>query len=268
MTSAMAGATVSEEGNNESIYNNPAGLTEINDFYLYAGNTKLYGFDFLSLYNLSSYLPMKNFGTIGIGLQQLETKHNEYTLSKEQTISLSHGLTIQKDNNSHLALGYTTNFIQWDLGRSSGITGDGSDGINIGSLNTITFDVGILASLRNKYRFGVLIKNFSSSAIGKNVNRFIITQKLKVGLTYKPTNTLSTNLCVENILGHENSQIQAAIKYNLNKLITIFTGIQSNPNRFGIGTSFTIWNNNSLSYGLLTHPVLPITHQFNIGFSI
>ena len=46
--------------------------------------------------------------------------------------------------------------------------------------------------------------------------------------------------------------------------IKIYAGAQSNPNRFGLGTTFTS-TNQSISFGLLTHPVLPITHQINIG---
>ena len=38
-------------------------------------------------------------------------------------------------------------------------------------------------------------------------------------------------------------------------------------NRFGLGATLT-FNQQSVSYGLLTHPVLPITHQFNIGFAL
>ena len=59
-------------------------------------------------------------------------------------------------------------------------------------------------------------------------------------------------------------QIKAAIRYNLNSNLEIYAGAQSNPNRFGFGATFAS-NNQSISYGLLTHPVLPITHQINIG---
>jgi hypothetical protein len=71
-------------------------------------------------------------------------------------------------------------------------------------------------------------------------------------------------------------QIKAAIRYNLNSNLEIYTGAQSNPNRFGLGftikldrvTDAELGDNYTLSYGLLTHPVLPMTHQFNIGLSL
>ena len=42
------------------------------------------------------------------------------------------------------------------------------------------------------------------------------------------------------------------------------TGVQMNPNRFGIGFVFNT-KSISISYGYLTHPILPQTHQCNIG---
>ena len=39
------------------------------------------------------------------------------------------------------------------------------------------------------------------------------------------------------------------------------------PNRFGFGFSSNINNNISASYGMITHQVLPITHNFELGFN-
>jgi hypothetical protein len=58
--------------------------------------------------------------------------------------------------------------------------------------------------------------------------------------------------------------------------MTIYTGAQSNPSRFGIGikmlfkkvSASELGDNYTFSYGLLTHPILPMTHQFNIGISL
>ena len=78
---------------------------------------------------------------------------------------------------------------------------------------------------------------------------------------------LSTSIVSEYLLGRDNMQIKGAVKYTLNPHIKIYAGAQSNPNRFGIGTTF-IYNNTSISYGLLTHPVLPMTHQFSLGYKL
>ncbi len=261
---AMAGAVVAEAGSNWSIFHNPAGITEVDGTPLSAGSGNLYGFKWLPAYNLSGTTSLPIIGKISFALQQLETKYSGTTLSTEQTLSIAQGFELQHDKNSRLAIGYTANFVQWDLGRSAGVSGDGSDGLDLGSINSITIDFGVLASLREKYRFGVFLKNINSGALGKGMTRQVLPQRINVGITYMPMQGLATSIVSEHLLGRDDMQIKAGFRYNLNSNIELYTGAQSNPNRFGMGATFT-FTNQSISYGLLTHPVLPITHQFNIG---
>ena len=265
--SAMAGAVVAEAGSNWSIFHNPAGITEIEGTHLSAGSGKLYGFNWLPAYNLSGTTPLPVIGKIGFAFQQLETKYSGKTLSKEQTLSIAQGFDLQHDKNSRLAIGYTANFVQWELGKSAGVSGDGSDGLELGSINSITIDFGVLASLREKYRFGVMLKNINSGALGKGMTRQVLPQRINVGITYMPMTGLATSIVSEYLLGRDDMQIKASFRYNLNSNLEIYTGAQSNPNRFGMGATFTL-NQQSVSYGLLTHPVLPMTHQFNLGLSL
>jgi len=156
------------------------------------------------------------------------------------------------------------------------VSGDGSDGLELGSINSITIDFGVLASLRESYRFGVFLKNINSGALGKGITRQVLPRRINAGITYIPMPGLSTSIVSEHLLGRDDMQIKAAIRYNLNSNLEIYTGAQSNPNRFGLGftiklfrvTDAELGDNYTLSYGLLTHPVLPMTHQFNIGLSL
>ena len=274
--SAMAGAVVSESGNNWSIFHNPAGITEVDGIHLSAGSGNLYGFKWLPTYNLSGITSLPVFGKISFALQQLETKYSGKTLSKEQTLSIAQGFDLQHDKNSHLSIGYTANFVQWDLGKSAGVSGDGTDGLELGSVNAVTVDFGVLASLREKYRFGVLLKNINSGALGKGITRQVLPRRINVGITYMPITGLATSIVSEHLLGRDDLEIKGAIRYNLNSYLEIYSGAQSNPNRFGLGftikldrvTDAELGDNYTLSYGLLTHPVLPMTHQFNIGLSL
>ena len=261
---AMAGAVVAETGSNWSIFHNPAGITEIEGTHLSAGSGNLFGFKWLPTYNLGGTAPLPVIGKIGFAFQQLETKYSGKTLSKEQTLSIAQGFDLQHDKNSRLAIGYTANFVQWDLGKSAGVSGDGSDGLELGSINSITIDFGVLASLREKYRFGVFLKNINSGALGKGITRQVLPRRINAGITYMPVTGLATSIVSEHLLGRDDMQIKGAVKYTLNPHIKIYAGAQSNPNRFGLGATFTS-TNQSISYGLLTHPVLPITHQINIG---
>ena len=264
---AMAGAVAAEAGSNWSIFHNPAGITEVDGTHISAGSGKLYGFNWLPAYNLSGTTPLPVIGKIGFSFQQLETKYSGKTLSKEQTLSIAQGFDLQHDKNSRIAIGYTANFVQWDLGKSAGVSGDGSDGLKLGSVNAVTVDFGVLASLREKYRFGVFLKNINSGALGKGITRQVLPRRINTGITYMPMTGLATSIVSEYLLGRDDMQIKAAIRYNLNSNLEIYAGAQSNPNRFGMGATFTL-NTQSISYGLLTHPVLPMTHQFNIGLSL
>ena len=275
--SAMFGAVVAEKGNNWSIFHNPAGLTEINGNCLSAGGGNLYGFKWLPTYHLNGTIPIPILGKTGFALQQLETNYDGAVLSMEQTISIAQGFDLQHDKNSHLAIGYTANFVQWDMGRSAGINGDGTVGsIELGNVNAVTVDFGVLASLREKYRFGVFIKNVNSGALGKGMTRQVLPRRINAGITYMPITGFSTSIVSEHLLGRDDLQIKGAIRYNLFPFMTIYTGAQSNPNRFGIGikmlfkkvSASELGDNYTFSYGLLTHPILPMTHQFNIGISL
>ena len=273
---AMAGAVVAETGSNWSIFHNPAGITEVDGTHLSAGSGNLYGFKWLPAYNLSGTTSLPIISKISFALQQLETKYSGTTLSTEQTLSIAQGFDLQHDKNSRLAIGYTANFVQWDLGRSAGVSGDGSDGLELGSVNSITIDFGVLASLREKYRFGVMLKNINSGALGKGITRQVLPRRINVGITYMPMKGLATSIVSEYLLGRDDMNIKASLRYNLNSYLELYTGAQSNPNRFGLGftlkfyrvTDLEFGDNYTFSYGLLTHPVLPMTHQFNIGISL
>ena len=147
------------------------------------------------------------------------------------------------------------------------MSGDGTDGLELGSVNAVTVDFGVLASLREKYRFGVLLKNINSGALGRGITRQVLPRRINVGITYMPITGLATSIVSEHLLGRDDLQIKGAIRYNLNSYLEIYSGAQSNPNRFGMGATITM-NRQSVSYGLLTHPVLSMTHQFNIGLSL
>jgi len=261
---AMVGSNVAEFGSSNSIFNNPAGLSDLESIHLSAGGGNLYGFSWLPSYYFSMNAPIPVFGNISLGYQQLKTKSGSATLSTESSLSIGQGINLQKDKNSQLSFGVVANYIQWDLGKSAGMSGDGSDGLNLGTLNTVTIDLGFIATLRHKYRCGVYIKNINSGAIGRGMTRTVLPRRLNAGVTYLPISTLSTSISMERLLGDSDIQIKGGLQYSLNSMINLMIGAQANPNRFGIGAKFKFINQ-AVTYGLITHPVLPITHQLSLG---
>jgi hypothetical protein len=210
--------------------------------------------------------PIPALGNVSFGFQQLKTESGSTILSTEKTLSVGQGFNLQKDKNSQLSFGLVANYVQWDLGKSAGMNGDGTDGLDFGSLNTVTIDLGFIASLRNKYRCGVYIKNINSGAIGTGMTRTVLPRRLNAGVTYLPISTLSTSISMERLLGDNDIQIKGGLQYSLNSMIYLMMGAQANPNRFGIGAKFKFINQ-TLTYGLLTHPVLPITHRLSLDLS-
>ena len=262
----MVGSNVAGFGSSNSIFNNPAGLSDVGDIQLSTGGGNLYGFSWLPSYYFSTNTPLPFLGNISFGFQQLKTKSGSATLSTEQIVSIGHGFNLQKDKNSQLSFGVVANYVQWELGKSAGESGDGSDGLDLGTLNTTAIDLGFIASLGGKYRCGAYIKNINSAAVGRGMTRTILPRRLNAGVTYLPTSTLATSFSMERLLGDSDIQIKGGLKYSLNSMINLMMGVQANPNRFGIGAKFKFINQ-TLIYGLLTHPVLPITHQLSLGLS-
>ena len=261
-SSSMAGSVVSNKGGDWSLYNNPSTIVEV--------DKKQFSFGYSQLYN-QSYLPLSSFGfivskNIGFKYTSFKVDYSNIELLDESLFGLVLATYLLKDNNSTLSLGVSLNYYTIDFGRSSGVSGDGTDGFGSSSINALGMDIGFLASLRGKNRIGVFIKNINSPKIGRGISNQTLPRKIDIGFSTIPYDPLMISFSMEQLLGYPNPQFKTSIKYQINKMLCLNTGVQINPNRFGIG--FVIRKNNiSLSYGYITHHVLPGTHQSNIGFS-
>tara|TARA_B100001750_G_scaffold234359_1_gene235629 strand:- start:956 stop:1837 length:882 start_codon:yes stop_codon:yes gene_type:complete len=262
-SSSLAGSIVSVKGGSWSLFNNPATLVEVENNILSVG----YG----NLYN-QKYLPMSSFGVIisnyninfGIKYNSFKVSYEGTKLLSDDEIGFVTALKLLKDKQSSLSLGLSANYYIITFAASSGASGDGSDGIDGGSVSSLGFDLGLLATLRDKNRLGVFIKNINSPMIGRGVSNQNLPQKIDVGFSTMPSEYLMVTLSLEQLLGSINTQFKTSIKYQITKELCFNTGVQMNPNRFGIGFTFNT-KLISISYGYLTHPILPQTHQCNIG---
>ncbi len=258
---AMAGAVVANPGSEASLFHNPAGLAEIDGGFVTAGSSSLYGVD----YNyLGSLLSTPWLGNLGLTWQQSATKSGGITLSEEKSLGISGGYFLQKDANSTFMVGYSLNFLNWSLGPTAGISGDGSDGLPAASGSAVGVDVGIQAVLRGRHRVGAYLKNINSPTMGKGGSVQNLPRRISVGVAYTPLNSLVTSLTVDKPLARD-IEVKGGIAYNFNDNLILRLGLQSNPNRMGAGFSLNLGGFN-FDYGLLTHPVLPATQQFSIGW--
>ena len=273
---SLAGAVVSDPGTIESVFYNPAGLSKIEKSELIIGNTNFYNQSFLT-YNYVSYLfcNKKSSENIAITVQNLSVNSDYYLndnwlnpnneLSSEIAVSLSQGFDLLNDKNSTLSIGYSLNYLKLNQGSSAGVSGDGSDGLSSSSISSVGIDVGVLSSLRKKVTLGAYIKNINSPHLSKGPSMQYLPRKLSIGVTYLPFPQIKTNFQIEKLLGSSENQFRFGIEYELNQYILVRTGIQMKPNRYGVGFAYMPNDNMKISFGMLTHPVLSTSNNFDIS---
>lgn len=266
-SAALAGATAINKNSTWAIFENPASLVNLTGTSVSVGHTRLYGYSWLPFYSgvVNTTLPV--IGQLSIGSMNLETKNGGVELSSENVLSFGKGFQLQKDANSSLSVGLTSNYILFSLGKSAGSNGDGTNGIELEDVSAITIDVGAIGTLRNRYSFGVMLKNLSASSIGNGLSSQSLPQRFNAGVTYSPQQELATTIMIEKLLGVDAIVIKGSVDYQLNSMLNLHVGAQANPNRFGSGLSFNVAGQ-SFTYGLITHPVLPISHYINVGLTI
>ena len=258
---AMAGAMTANPGSVASLFHNPAGIAELEDPFIEFGKADIFGVE-SNYFGGFSHLPI--FGNSGLSIQQSKTVVSGTTLSKEQSIAFSSGFHLQKDRNSQLMVGYSFNYLSWNLGRSSGTIGDGSDGQPSSSSSTLGIDVGLIASLRGKHRVGAYLKNINSPEMGRGESRQPLPRRMSIGMAYTPYQNFLTSLVLDRTMGRDDIQVKGGIQYIFTDMCTLRLGLQSNPNRLGAGFRFS-FRKYGFDYALLTHPVLPATHHFSFG---
>ena len=265
---ALAGATVSSPGGIESVFYNPANLSNTTKTSFLIGKTRFYEQNFLEhQYYSILYHPTKKTN-IALTVQNLGTmtKDNTISLASEKSITISQGYALLEDRNSSLRLGYNLSYLILKQGDSAGPSGDGSDGISGKTMNAFGIDIGVLATLRGKIIMGAFIKNINSPKIGKGSNAQFLPRRLDIGFSYLPIKKLKTSFVYERVLTAKNNQFRFGIEYELFKHFILRSGVQMKPNRLGFGFIASINDKSSFGYGVISHHVLPLTHNVEIGF--
>ena len=262
----MAGAVVSDIDDMESVFYNPSGLVNSDKYSIVFGSSNLYDLSFLNHEFLSVSFPNK----MAFSFQQLSTdskgdfsSSNSVNLSTEEIITISQGINLLKDANSTLSIGYNINALVFSQAGSAGPNGDGTFGLPASKSTTLGIDLGVHASLRDKIIFGAFIKNINNPTIGRGSSQSHFPRKMDLGITYNPFNALYTTFAFERILGADKTSFRFGAEYNLTNALTVRSGIQMSPNRFGFGLTYNI-RNIELSYGLLTHSILSISNVMSI----
>tara|TARA_A100001037_G_scaffold281865_1_gene285951 strand:- start:275 stop:1147 length:873 start_codon:yes stop_codon:yes gene_type:complete len=259
-SASMAGTISPNISNDNGLFQNPASLAGFNDNIVVIGHSNLFNQSGLPHQHLGLVYDIPVLGRLGMSYQSFSTENSGIKLSSESVLSISKGAFIQKDRNSCSAIGYRINFLLWDQASSAGTEGDGSNGFGALQSAAVGLDFGIIGGLRDRYWVGGYLTNINSPMInGQNLPRSIA---LSVG--FNPSDKIQTSLSMKRLLGRSDRQVNLGLHYKLSNSLSIISGVQSNPNRLGLGIEYEIFNRFILGYSILTHHVMGETHNFEI----
>jgi len=262
---ALMGSNIAYSVDGSSLLLNPAAMSNIENGTVLASTQRIYNQSYLPHSVLATALDLPSgLGKLGLSFESMSVSYQDRTLSGETALGLSHAFNLREDRISSLNMGYTLKYLSVNYGESAGISGDGSDGMDLGSASTFGVDLGFQATLSKRHWLGVVAHNINTPKIGSGSAAFNLHRDVQAGFSYAPTQQVVTSFMLVTSPGFD-TELHAGLEYNLNTYFTLRAGIQSQPNRFGAGFSFKA-KGIALDYALLTHPVLPATHQFSLAY--
>lgn len=262
---ALMGSNLALSTDASSLLLNPAAMSTVTTGFLMASTQQIYNQKFLPYNVLTTGFDLPSrMGKVGLSFESMTVSYRDESLVGESVVGLSHAFTLQEDRISTLNMGYTVKYMSVDYGQSAGISGTGEDGMDLGSSSAFGLDLGFQATLSKRHWLGVVVHNVNRPQIGSGGTTSFLPRDVQAGFSYAPTRQVITSFALVSSPGFT-SEFHAGLEYTLNPYLTLRSGIQSSPNRFGGGFSFSA-KGIKLDYALLTHPVLPATHQFSLAY--
>lgn len=264
--SASGSANLATIDNIWSIWANPAGLSRLSTASVAVSFFKPYSQSFTQYQSAGIAYPLNaKLGSIALGYSSSQTTYGGMTLSDERALSLSHAFYLQKDITSTLAIGYSLNLYYLDYGKSAGVSGDGSDGMELGSAYSWGLNLGLQASLHERVWLGLFVRNLNNPTLGSALSAEPLPKTIDAGLGYEPYEGLTTNLVISQKIGDFPLQIRGGLEYGVTDWLKLRAGASNNPSRLACGFGITQWHF-LFDYAFVSHPALPETHQFSIGY--
>lgn len=254
---AMSEANLAVVSDVWAVYYNPAGLARLNCFQFATAAQRPFNQPFFSNTFFGAAVPLpEKYGTLGLTAEYYGVRYGGNDLSKEITITLSHGFYLLKDLNSTLSVGYNLKYYYWELGKSVG-------GLDLGSAGTFGVDVGLQASIWERTYVGAFAYNINAPRIGSQVSHDL-PQRLVIGAAYRPVSGLITSLAFDKTIGLD-THLRAGFEFLSVEWLALRVGASTNPNRFSFGFGFN-FKGFGIDYSFLNHPVLPETHKFGLMY--
>ena len=259
---SMANSDIAFPKTSWSAFVNPAGIVNQRGLTLVASSQSHFNQSFIDHSLFGVQLSNLKYGSFGISIENSSVNYGGNDLVKEIAVGLHQGIALRTDGISSFSVGYGIKSYSVEYGSSAGPSGDGSDGINLGSLNTIGLDISFLGSLGNRIRAGAKAFNINSPSLGNANNATRLPQRAQIGLAYSPYDLVWTTVALNKSVGHS-TNFSSGFSYEISKKVFLRSGMQTSPNRFSSGVEFN-FKNISVSYGFITHPVMPSSHQVSL----
>jgi len=237
----MANSDVALANDVFSVFNNPAGLSQLNwrEVGIYYSPAP-FGLTELSNGYVAYNEPF-NFGSISIGGMTYG-----FELYRESKIVLGYSYNYE----NILFAGATVNYHSFSIQ-------------NYGSTSAIYFNIGGLVYILDELRWGFAVSNLNRASIADIDDQ--IPMILATGFSYDILQNFSLNFSLEKDISFDPS-VQFGIEYDIIEYISLRAGTSNDPSRFtaGLGINYSIF---SLDYAFFTHQDLGLTHQAGIILS-
>lgn len=259
---SMSASDVALPKDSWSLFVNAAGIARQQGLSLVASSQSHFNQDYLSHSLLGFQFKTSKYGAYGISVENFSVDYSGSSLSGETAIGFHQGIMLRSDRISSFSMGYGIKYYNIEYGSSAGPSGDGSDGIKLGSLSTFGFDISFLGSLADRIRVGAKALNINSPTLGDANNSTRLPQRSQIGIAYSPYDLVWTTVSFNKSVGHP-THFSSGLSYEIQKNIFLKTGMQTSPNRFSSGFE-VYFKKIKIDYGFITHPVLPLSHQISI----
>ena len=238
---SMSNSDVALSNDVFSLFNNPAGLSQMNwrELGIYYSPSP-FGFSELANGFFAYHEPF-DFGSIGLG-------------------AMTYGFELYRENK--IAIGFSYNYLD-KFFAGAAVNLHTVSIKNYGSDNTFYLNIGGLYYLTQNFRLGFSVQNLNRASFGNEKDN--IPMVFNTGFSYEVMEELTFNLAVEKDIRY-NYSLRGGIEYNLLEYISLRSGFSNEPSRYsaGIGINYSYF---SLDYAFFTHMDLGLTHQAGLVIS-
>ena len=238
---SMSNSDVALSNDVFSLFNNPAGLAQMNwrELGIYYSPSP-FGFSELANGFIAYHEPF-DFGSIGVG-------------------AMTYGFELYRENK--ISVGFSYNYLN-KFFAGAAVNLHTVSIKNYGSDNTFYLNIGGLFYLTQNFRLGFSVQNLNRASFGNEKDNIPLIYN--TGFSYGVMEDLTFNLAVEKDIRY-NYSLRGAIEYYLLEYLSLRTGFSNEPSSYsaGIGINYSYF---SLDYAFFTHTDLGLTHQAGLIIS-